>query len=393
MPDPAGKTPGHLLLLNWPVYLPGGVNEAVLGLAQQLQARGIRPTIAIAQWSPEPQPPETRGIEVISLRLREPFSPTAGLLRLLPGFLVTLPSDVLALLALLRDKNIQVVNVHFPALDVAVISMLKAFGLYRGKVVLTFHGADITEISHSMGLVRTIWRSLITRADGVVACSDSLRREVLQFASRARVTTIHNGADIGLFSRILPTPRPSIRRILHIGKFEYKKSQDILLYAFKRLLQHYPDCSLILIGADGPLLQQTHALICKLDLERQVELHVNVPHDQLPQLMEKADVFVLPSRAEPFGIVLLEAGAAGLPIVATRVGGIPELLEHERTGLLISPGSVDELEAALRHLIENPEQARALADRWRRHVLATWSWDITCQKYLQMIEDAGRSKS
>lgn len=377
------------MTLKWPVHIPGGVNEAVLGLAQQLQMRGVQPTIAIATWSKAPQPAQTRGIEVVSLRLREPVSQGSGW-RLLPGFLWTLVSDSRALLRLVRERNVQVINAHFPALDIALIRLLKALRLYRGKLLLTFHGADITEISRTTGLVRRLWQRMITRADGVVACSDALRREVLRFAPQARVTAIHNGADIGLFNRIQRPGAGPIRRILHIGRFEYKKSQDVILHAFKRLLGKYPDCSLVLIGADGPMLKQTRVLIEELGLQKQVEVHVNVPHEQLPSYMERADLFLLPSRAEPFGIVLLEAGAAGLPVVASCVGGIPELIEDEETGLLVRPGSVEALERAIERMIENPEWARELGWRWHERVISTWSWDVTCEKYLRMLEEMAR---
>lgn len=382
--EPVLKPVGHLLTLNWPVNVPGGVNEAVLGLARQLQARGIEPTIAIATWSNEPQPARTRGVPVVSVRLREPLSQAVAW-KLLPGFFVTLVSDSRALLRLIRERNIQVVNAHFPTLDVALIRWLKVLRLYRGKLLLTFHGADITEISRTSGLVRRVWQRLITRADGVVACSEALRREVLQFAPEARVTAIHNGADIELFHGIQRPPERPIRRLLHIGKFEYKKSQDVILHAFKRLAGKYPDASLVLIGADGPMLKQTRVLIEELGLQKQVEVQVNVPHEQLPPYMERADLFLLPSRAEPFGIVLLEAGAAGLPVVASRVGGIPELIDDEATGLLVRPGSVEALERGIERVMEDPEWARELGRRWQERVLATWSWDVTCEKYLQMI--------
>lgn len=369
------------------MHAPGGVNGAVLGLALQLQARGIHPTIAIATWANEPQPARTRGVDVISMRLREPFSQTAGW-RLLPGFLMSLPSDARALLALLRARNIQVVNAHFPTLDVTVVAMLKALGLYRGKLVLTFHGADITEIGHSSGLVRRVWQSLITGADGVVACSHALRREVLAFAPQARVTAIHNGAEMALFGGIRrPLARP-LRRILHVGRFERKKGHDVLLHAFRGLLATHPDCSLVLIGGDGPTLGQTRALIEELNLSGRVELHVHVPHEELPPYFERADLFVLPSRAEPFGIVLLEAGAASLPVIASDVGGIPELIEHERTGLLVPSENVEALESSFRRLIENPELAREFGRRWHEHVLSTWSWDTNCRKYLEAIGEA-----
>jgi glycosyltransferase involved in cell wall biosynthesis len=322
---------------------------------------------------------------VVSLRLREPLSQSTGL-RLLTGFFLTLPSDIRALWALLRNRNVQVVNAHFPALNVITVAILKALGLYRGKLLLTFQGADIQDARQSTGLRRRLWRTLITRADGVVACSEALRRDVLEFAPRAHVTTIHNGADVGLFAGVTRPRRSTIRRLLHIGKFEHKKSQDIILRAFAQLLTVYPDCSLTLIGADGPLLLQTRELIERLGLEQRAELHVNVPHDQLPSFMEQADLFLLPSRIEPFGIVLLEAGAAGLPVIATRVGGIPELIEHERSGLLIAADNVDELVQAIRRLIENPSLAEELGRNWHTRVMSTWSWDVNCEKYLHLVE-------
>ena len=384
MQDNSTSLPGYLLVLNWPVYVPGGVNEAVLGLAQNLKSRGYQSIVGISTWSKDPQPPRTRDIEVVSLRLREPFAQGSGF-RLLPGFFSTFASDVGALLTLLRSRNIRVVNSYFPSLDVGVIFLLQWARAYKGKFVFTFQGADIGEISQSTGLARWLWQFLITRADGVVACSDALRKDVVRFAPKARVTTIHNGVDLSLFDQFRQ-PRVLLRRILHIGKFEHKKSQDVLLRAFKNLVGSIPDAFLILIGAEGPELSRTRALITELQLEKRVELHVNVPHERLPEFMAQADLFVLPSRAEPFGIVLLEAGAAGLPVVATRVGGIPELIENERTGLLIAPESVEELEASMKRLLTDVGLAERLGRSWHDQVVSTWSWEVTCRKYLDLVE-------
>jgi glycosyltransferase involved in cell wall biosynthesis len=85
--------------------------------------------------------------------------------------------------------------------------------------------------------------------------------------------------------------------------------------------------------------------------------------------------------------VLLEAGAAGLPVIAARVGGIPELMEHERTGLLIPPDDAEALAAAIRRLITDSLLADSLARSWHERVLATWSWNATGQKYIALIQD------
>jgi glycosyltransferase involved in cell wall biosynthesis len=376
--------PGYLLVLNWPVSIPGGVNEAVLGLAQDLKAHGYHPIIGVASWSKDAQPEEFRGIDVASLRLREPFAEGAGL-RLLPGFLRTLIADARALLAFLRFHNIQVVNSCFPSLNISSLLLLKSLGAYRGKLILTFHGADIQLIGRTSGLLRKVWLRVIGQADGVAACSEALRREVLRVAPGARVVTIHNGVDRALFA-CAREPRPRLRRILHIGKFEHKKAQDIVLQAFRRILRDFPDARLQLVGAEGPALAETRMLISGLGLAQSVELHVNAPHEQVPAFMQAADIFVLPSRLEPFGIVLLEAGVSGLPVIATRVGGIPELIEHEQTGLLIAPDDAAALESAIRRLMADRPLAEALARRWQQRVLATWSWRTTGQKHIELVQ-------
>jgi glycosyltransferase involved in cell wall biosynthesis len=226
---------------------------------------------------------------------------------------------------------------------------------------------------------------VIGQADGVAACSEALRREVLRVAPGARVVTIHNGVDRALFA-CAREPRPRLRRILHIGKFEHKKAQDIVLQAFRRILRDFPDARLQLVGAEGPALAETRMLISGLGLAQSVELHVNAPHEQVPAFMQAADIFVLPSRLEPFGIVLLEAGVSGLPVIATRVGGIPELIEHEQTGLLIAPDDAAALESAIRRLMADRPLAEALARRWQQRVLATWSWRTTGQKHIELVQ-------
>jgi glycogen(starch) synthase len=139
----------------------------------------------------------------------------------------------------------------------------------------------------------------------------------------------------------------------------------------------------MLVGADGPELAATRELIVELKLTPQVELRVNVPHQQIPGLMQAADLFALPSRSEPFGIVLLEAGAAGLPVIASRTGGIAELLEHEKTGLLIPSDDESALFEALRRLLCDRDYAGRLAAAWHSRVLANWSWERTTLHYLR----------
>jgi len=325
----------------------------------------------------------------VTVRLRVPLAVRS--FRMLAASVATLPGDLWCLTSLLRRRRVTVVNVHFPDLTAWAFLVLRVLGLFRGEILLSVHGAEVTAIGAAQGLERTLWRLLLRGADGVVACSDALRADVVRIEPRARVVAIHNGADFALFDH--PHPVRAVRRaILHVAKFEHKKAQDVLLKAMKRLLGTVPDASLTLVGAAGPELAGVRALVTELGLEGHVKLHVDVPHEQLPPFFGRADVFVLPSRAEPFGIVLLEAGAAGLPVVASAVGGIPELIEDGVTGLLVPPDDVASLEQALRTLLVEPARADRLAEAWHRKAVTTWSWDRTCAQYLKVLNECKRSR-
>lgn len=384
--------PAYVLILNWPVQSLGGVNEVVLNLAQQIRALSSYDTvIAVASWeNASGESTYVRGNEVINITLKTPLASTRGV-RTFLGFLASLPSDILKLAAFIRERQVEVINAHFPGLNLYIFLLLKVVRLFRGKLILSFHGGDMISVYKAQGIIhRTAWRTLITKADGVVVPSDALREKVLGFAPVANVVTIHNGVDVSLFNR------PRINRskrltVLHIGVFDHiRKSQDVLLQAFQLLLKRIPDASLILIGLQGPDLMQTQALISALDLEGRVEIHLDVSHDQLPQFMDRADLFVLPSRTEGFGIVLLEAGAAGLPVIATRVGGIPELIEDGINGLLVPPENFVELQSAMYDLLTDIAKADRLAQAWHERVVMTWDWERTSRQYLRaLVENFG----
>ncbi|MBV9083109.1 MAG: glycosyltransferase family 4 protein, partial [Acidobacteriaceae bacterium] len=376
--------PAFLQVVPWPVHVNGGVNEAVLGVAAELPDAGYYPVIAVVTWAPEPQPSAVRGIEVVNLRVRDPWADTGGL-RVFAGFIVTLFQDIRRLTGFLRQRNVQVINYTFPGLNVCVFVLMKSLLLFRGKLFITFQGRDIVDASGTRGLARRLWRYAIRRADAVVACSKALAQQVASFAPDADVKPIHNGVDPTLF-HTPDVPRTGLRRVLHIGTFEHKKAHDVLLTAFAELVRSIPDASLVLVGGMGETLESTRALIRELRLDQRVQIHVNVPHEQIPDFMAKADVFVLPSRSEPFGIVLVEAGAAGLPVVASRVGGIPELLEDGQTGLLVPPDDSAALAAAMQRLLTDSVLAQKLASAWHDGVVSSWTWKQACDKYLRLIE-------
>lgn len=156
-----------------------------------------------------------------------------------------------------------------------------------------------------------------------------------------------------------------------------EKGHEVLLRSLARIRAAHPEIRCVLAG-EGPQRGRIDALIAELGLSDRVFLAGFL--DNVAPLLKRADVVVVPSLAEPLGMTQIEALALGVPVLASRVGGIPETVAHEQTGLLVPPGDVDAWEAALRQALVQPERLRAMADRGRHDVRQRFSIEtnLTC---------------
>jgi glycosyltransferase involved in cell wall biosynthesis len=370
-----------MFVLSWAPTGSGGVNEAVLGLAGALSEANpqLRPLIAVTTWGPISLPSEIRGIPVIGLPLHDAYE---------AGFWAgvksasRLPSDLPALARAVRAYKPKIVNLHFPSLGGAAFLMLRRLNLYDGKVALTFHGADLRSIDASKAFTRIAWRHYLTAVDAVFVCSRSLAAELKTLSPHTDAVVVHNGADITAFSRIRHTPARDTKRILCVARFEHKKGHDVLLAAFRRLLAAGLDCSLTLVGTSGPTLDEIREAATTFG--DRVRVLVGVPHANIPEYMAECDVFVLPSRAEGFPIVLIEAGAAGLAVVATRIAGVTEFISDEVTGLLAEPEDEVSLANALRRVLDNAPLASSLAARLQVEA-ARFTWKRAAEEFIAAL--------
>jgi glycosyltransferase involved in cell wall biosynthesis len=158
-----------------------------------------------------------------------------------------------------------------------------------------------------------------------------------------------------------------------------------LIKAFAKIAPEFKELCLVLIGRPGGAENKITQLIDSLGLSCRVHLYNGLPHDQILTIIKRAMIFVLPSRYEPFGIVILEAGAFGVPVIASNVGGIREILSHNDTGRLCVPEDVDSLADELRNLLTDQEERYRLGGNLRKHILENYSWEKTCTKYIEVI--------
>jgi glycosyltransferase involved in cell wall biosynthesis len=170
---------------------------------------------------------------------------------------------------------------------------------------------------------------------------------------------VPNGIAVERFSA---RPEPVRGRLLTIGRLASPKRPDVVVRSVDELLRRYPGVHLRIVG-DGPLRPEVERLVGRLGLAEHVSLLGT--RDDVPDLMRTATCLLLASEYEGCPVSIIEAMAAGVPVVATRVGGVPELVD-ERTGVLVAPGDHSALAAAVARLLERPELGRRLGEAGRR---------------------------
>lgn len=214
-------------------------------------------------------------------------------------------------------------------------------------------------------------RAAYACAHGVIAnCEAAAERLAEERVPRGRVHVIPNGIDVAQYP-----PRAGvrpIRRIVMVANLRPEKAHEVLFAAAQIVLRRVPDLEIVIAGG-GPRRAELEALASSMEIAPRVRFLGHC--DDVAGLLAQCDAFVLTSRSEAFPNSVLEAMAAGLPVVASRIGGIRELIEHQRTGVLVPPGDPRALAYALLDLMQWERHAHALGEAARHAVAARYSFD------------------
>jgi glycosyltransferase involved in cell wall biosynthesis len=226
-------------------------------------------------------------------------------------------------------------------------------------VVLSEHSTDFIEGTLGRwGAMKA--RFAFSRADRVLPVSECLRSALTSLGMRARFEVVPNTIDTSLFfPPSVPRSRTGVRRLLFVGGLEPRKGLATLIEALARLGDRPWDWRLDVVG-DGPCAAAYAAMAGDAGIGDRVRFLGPQPRSEVARLMRDSDVFVLPSRFETQGVVLLEAMASGLAIVSTTAGAIPEVV-HPEDGMLVEPDDPDRLAAALTVVLGGAERFEPLA--------------------------------
>jgi glycosyltransferase involved in cell wall biosynthesis len=293
------------------------------------------------------------------------------------------PRLAAAVIRAVRDERPDLLHTHLVHADVYGSAAARTL---RIPHVSTRHNDD----PYLAGPFRHVDRAFASRARRLVAISHAVRDFLVTIAGYdgGRVETIHYGLDGPPSTRSEITPAqagvPAAGELLlAAGRLTEQKDHATALRAFAVVRKRRPDVCLAILGG-GPLAGETRQLARTLGVEEAVFLPGRV---ELADWLDAATVFVHPSRWEGFGMVLLEAMLAGLPIAATRASAIPEVVSDGVTGLLVAPGDWRGLAAALDELVGDRERAVALGTAGRERARRRFSVERMTARTLALYDD------
>lgn len=340
----------------------GGAEQVVVNLVTGLPKEEFIPTVCALEGGPLIQVLKERGIDTFIINKKYPFD---------FGFL-------LFLINLIKKRGIQLIHTN---LLVSSIYGWIAAKLLKLPVVITIHGENIFNLQHG----GNIFPFIVRHSDSLIAVSYQLRAYIDEYRKIKNAKVVYNGIDTDRFNGNLSRTKvraglgllPDDLVIGTVGGLRPAKNHSVLFSAFKKVKEVNSRIKLMIVG-DGPLFESLRSLVRSLKLEESV-LFTGERRD-IPELLTVMDIFVLPSLFEGLPISLIEAMASGLPVVASRVGGIPEVIE-KNNGILVQPDDTEGLKDALLTLLNDEETRIAMGKENRKRVKAHFSLSKMTAEY------------
>ncbi|MGN6695917.1 MAG: glycosyltransferase family 4 protein [Aquihabitans sp.] len=342
------------------ISVPGGVQEQVLGLARSLRAKG-HPTRILA---PSDGPPPDGWVTPLGNSI--PTAANGSVAPIAPD-----PSAQLRLIRAVRDEGFDVLHLHEPMVPGACMT---AALLKPTPLVGTFHAAGTSASYEYLG---PALRWLASRLDVRVVVSAEAQALAEEHIG-GTYEHLFNGIEIPRFAEAEPWPADG-RTIFFLGRHEPRKGLDVLLAALPLL----PADVTVWIGSDGP---DTERLRVRHAGDPRLQWLGRLSDEEKRRRLRAADIFCAPSlRGESFGVVLLEAMAAGAAIVASDLSGYRLVARPDQDGLLVPPGDAEALAGALNRVLTEPELRAGLVASGAERA-QTFSMDQLADHYLRLYE-------
>lgn len=375
-----------LFLLN--AYEEDGPGLLLFSIIQEMQRASILEcyTVALSRGGPLQERFQTLGVPATVIGMRSIY-------------------DIAALCRLIRYlKRERFKLLHTNLIRADIIGRMAARLAGIPIIVTTEHGIHTWDVRGRTvkRLVRLLYRLTARFTDRIIAVSDFVDQDLRRNGiAGAKIKRIYNGIDA---DRYHPLPQEQ-RRELHpyladwqvqslvgiVGNMVALKGHAWCVQAIPAIIAQHPDTLFVFAGA-GPLRQEIEQMVRSLGVEKHVRFtgHLSA---LLPRLIRSLDVLIQPSLVESFGLTVVEAQACGVPVVATRVGGLPEIVTDGETGFLVPPEDPAALAEKVNILLSDPTLAQTMGGKGREKVLAQFQIQQTASAYEEMYRQLAQEKA
>lgn len=277
------------------------------------------------------------------------------------------------------SRKIGVVHAHYGPNGIEAVDLKKVIPTI--KLITTFHGYDI-RLGNEVG--GRMYTRLFEAADKLIAISRYNLRSLVEFgAPRSKIAEVPNGVFL---TRLLAIERSAQSRdngirILSVGRLVKEKGYGLILQSIQQIKQLRPKLRLTysIVGEGEQRLEIEH-MIESLDLSDQVTLHGKKSSQEVCRLMAENDVYLLGSVAEALPTVVIEAQAAAMPVIATNVGSVPDMLENYKAGIIVEADRVDELVRGIEYMLDHRSEWLKMGQRGRQFARSTFSVEHSIAK-------------
>jgi glycosyltransferase involved in cell wall biosynthesis len=381
-----------VLILSWeyPPHMVGGLGQHVYDLSRFLALQGVMVHVITPRVQGCPDEQVENGVFIH--RVGTPAKEECNF----KSWTFSFNSEAIGKAVAISSQinGLDVIHAHDWLVAYAGRSVSKIFEL---PLVTTIHA---TEHGRNLGLhnriqveINEIEKNLALEADRVIGCSRYMQSEIstLFGLKPSEITVIPNGVDPDLFTALPEEPLPYLDtpadNVFFIGRLVPEKGIKQLINCFPRVLKHVPDARLV-IGGRGPERKNLVRLTQKLKLSEKVKFLGFLRDKERNYVYNQARVAVFPSWYEPFGIVALEAMATRTPVIVGDVGGLAEIVEHNTTGLKVTPGNEEELANAIVRLLKDQDLAQKLSRNAYEKVASVYSWKAIARATIDVYREA-----
>lgn len=298
---------------------------------------------------------------------------------------------------IIGKEKIDVVHAHGTIAGISATIVRMVTGK---KFIITFHQDALLGWERGYNRIGGI-KSNLTRFGQRFVCSRAefitvqskqvgeIMGRVLDIKDQSKTVVVANPVDDSRFNSAGMSVDRNEAQLLYVGNLLKRKRIDILLLALKKVREANPNARLVIIGS-GPKLDSLHSLVTELGLQDGVVFRGQVSDSELASAYRSAAAFVLPSEAEVFGLVIVEALLSGAPVISTRTAGASSIIDSGSTGLLVPIGDSAELAQAIIEVLSDGPKAQAMAARGQAFAKSHFALGVVCQELERVYRGVAR---